>query len=185
MGDTELEVFSARLKELRTSLNLTQSEFASKIGSTASALSSYEKKLKNPSVIVAKRIAEHYNVSIDWLCGLSNRKSIEFKIDSCSDLIKMLIRIDERFLINPNIINNYPSIVFLDSPMDEFFKEWIKMRNLLKESVLDIDVYNLWIEKTLSKYKQKVLDSAGVIEGAFQEDKDHDDAIMDNEDEWK
>ena len=57
MGDTELQVFSDRIKKLRLSLNMTQKKFAEEIGITASALSSYEKNLKNPSIAVAKKIA--------------------------------------------------------------------------------------------------------------------------------
>ena len=41
--------FSKRLKELRTSLSLTQSEFASIIGTSQNALSNYEKGERNPS----------------------------------------------------------------------------------------------------------------------------------------
>ena len=50
MGDNELQVFADRLRELRKSLNLTQKEFADKIGITAAALSSYENNQINPSI---------------------------------------------------------------------------------------------------------------------------------------
>lgn len=63
MGDIELEVFSERLKSLRLELNMTQKEFAEKIGVTAAALSAYENNQKNPSIAVAKRISEKFNIS--------------------------------------------------------------------------------------------------------------------------
>ena len=68
---TQDEIFSQRLRELRASKEKTQAEFVEGLGITASALSSYEKNTKNPSINVVKRIAKKYNVSIDWLCGLS------------------------------------------------------------------------------------------------------------------
>ena len=37
MGDLELQIFADRLKHLRVSLGLTQSEFVEKLGITASA----------------------------------------------------------------------------------------------------------------------------------------------------
>lgn len=74
MGDIELEVFSERLKSLRLELNMTQKEFAERIGVTAAALSAYENNQKNPSIAVAKRISEKFNISLDWLCGLNEQK---------------------------------------------------------------------------------------------------------------
>ena len=62
MGDIELQIFADRLKELRLRRNLTQKDFAEKIGVTAAALSAYENNLKNPSVAVAKRIADASHV---------------------------------------------------------------------------------------------------------------------------
>ena len=71
MPDTT--VFGERLKQLRTKLKLSQRDFADKVGVTASALSSYEKGQKNPSVNVAINIATQFNVSLDWLCGIKNQ----------------------------------------------------------------------------------------------------------------
>ena len=43
MSEKELQIFSDRLKEFRTSRKISQKDFAEKIGITASALSQYEK----------------------------------------------------------------------------------------------------------------------------------------------
>ena len=71
-----LSAFGQRVKLLRQENNLSQRDFAERIGVTASALSSYEKAQKNPSVNVAVNIAREFGVTLDWLCGLvplSNR----------------------------------------------------------------------------------------------------------------
>lgn len=47
MNNSDLQIFSERLKQLRNSLNITQKEFAKKIGVTAAALSAYENNQKN------------------------------------------------------------------------------------------------------------------------------------------
>ena len=78
MGD--IVIFGERLKQLRSSLNLSQREFAEKVGITASALSTYEKGQKNPSVLVAINIAKEFHVSLDWLCGLK-KQSNKFRPD--------------------------------------------------------------------------------------------------------
>ena len=56
--------------------NLSQFEFAKEIGSSQSVIS---KILSGdpPSITVLTGIANKYNVSIDWLLGLSSRKSLK------------------------------------------------------------------------------------------------------------
>lgn len=98
MGDIELQIFADKLKELRLSLGLTQAEFVEKLGITASALSAYEKNQKNPSISIVKKIAEQYNVSIDWLCGLTNKKHVNNIISTVSDIVKLLLQIEEKYL---------------------------------------------------------------------------------------
>ena len=95
MGDIELEIFSQRLRELRLSLEMTQKEFAKELGITASALSSYEKNNINPSISIAKRIAEKYHVSIDWLCGLSDKKDLKHPFQTYGDIVSVLFDIDD------------------------------------------------------------------------------------------
>ena len=93
MGDIELQIFANRLKEFRTENGLTQKEFAEKIGVTAAALSAYENNSKNPSISVAKRIAEAFEISIDWLCGITDKKNSEDKIETYSDFISAILKL--------------------------------------------------------------------------------------------
>lgn len=168
MGDIELEIFAQRLRELRTSLGMTQKDFANELNITASALSSYEKNNINPSISIAKRIAEKYHVSIDWLCGLSDKMTYNNKIESYTDLYKILFEIESSehlefctvtTTINCGIIDTYPeyremdiqAIYFEDSNIISFMDEWQKMKVLHDSNTIDDDVYNLWKEKILLK----------------------------------
>ena len=94
MDNKELSVFAERLRNLRNELGISQTEFVDGIGITASSLSAYEKNSKIPSIGVVKKIAEKYNVSIDWLCGLSEDKQINQEIKTYSDLFKVLRKIN-------------------------------------------------------------------------------------------
>lgn len=78
----DLSLFGQRIKQLRQELDLSQRDFAEKIGVTASALSAYEKGQKNPSVNVAIEIASTFKVSLDWLCGLKNDATSKELIES-------------------------------------------------------------------------------------------------------
>ncbi len=154
--------FSNRLKELRTSMNMTQVQFASLVGTNQVTLSAYETGSTNPSLEVAKEIAQNCNVSIDWLCGLSDKKSLNNDIIDYTDLLRALINVcsvnyDGTFkpVVNPSTVCT-SSIEFEidgDDVVRKFFVEWKKMYNLLNSGTIDDELYKLWIEKELSKYK--------------------------------
>lgn len=160
MDNEELSIFSERLKNLRTGLGLSQTEFVDGIGITASSLSAYEKNSKIPSIGVVKKIAEKYNVSIDWLCGLSEDKQINQEIRTYSDLFKLLRKINnisKNFCIFESDYsessNTYSGVViFNDRYMAEMLDVWNKMTSLYHANSIDKDVLNLWEEKTINKY---------------------------------
>lgn len=160
MGDIELQVFADRLKELRLKKNITQKDFAEKIGVTAAALSAYENNVKNPSIAVAKRIAEVFHVSIDWLCGLTDKESYSEQFETFSDIIQILFRIDSEspftFSLEVDPYSRKASIVFDSPKIVQFIKEWEKIRQVYGQKLIDNDVYALWQEKELMKYHEKI-----------------------------
>lgn len=56
-----------RIKKLRKTLDLTQAEFAKRIGTTANVLTHYETGRRNPSSSVINNICKTFNVSETWL----------------------------------------------------------------------------------------------------------------------
>lgn len=56
-----------RLKELRTALNLTQQEFADKLGTSRNNIAGYEIGRRSPSDAVVTLICKEFNVNEDWL----------------------------------------------------------------------------------------------------------------------
>lgn len=63
---------NARIRKLRRTLDLTQAEFASRIGTTQNAMASYETGRRNPSSSVINNICKEFHVREDWLrtgCG--------------------------------------------------------------------------------------------------------------------
>lgn len=57
----------ARIKELRSTLNLSMEAFGNKIGVTKSSISKLEKSENNPSEQTLKLICREYNVNYLWL----------------------------------------------------------------------------------------------------------------------
>ena len=67
---TELTL-SERMRIIRHLRGIWQKEAAEAAGVTQAAISSYEKNKRTPSVGIIIRLAQLYNCSLDWLCGLS------------------------------------------------------------------------------------------------------------------
>ena len=162
--------FSTRIKELRTALKMTQSDFATSIGSSQNALSGYENGDRIPSYEILLSIAKTYNVSIDWLFGLSDIKSNLETITTYPDLFRLFIKILEtRYCEFDNIpiideIDADKSSVILtlhdDPNMQQFFTEWCRVFELHCNNTIDDELYHLWIEKELAKFENHKINGA-------------------------
>ena len=56
-----------KLKHLRESRSVTQAELAEAVGVSPTAISYFENGLKDPKLVVAKRIAKFFGVTVDEL----------------------------------------------------------------------------------------------------------------------
>ena len=59
--------FSNTLKSLRKSHNLTQSQFAAELNITQTAINYWENEKREPNLNMLQKIAEYFNVSLDYL----------------------------------------------------------------------------------------------------------------------
>ena len=67
-----MEIFAKRLKELRTQQKLSQKEMAEKLHIKQQSYSRYELATGEPSLATLREIATFFNVSTDYLVGLSD-----------------------------------------------------------------------------------------------------------------
>lgn len=155
--------FPKRIKELRSSLCKTQSDFADFIGTTQSALSGYENGDRTPSYEILIAISQKCNVSIDWLCGLSDKMTLDRHITTYKDLFTLFINLlDTKYQGSSKNIeiwksleleSNNITIVLHDDPnFKEFFTKWCKICVLHNSGDIDDDLYKMWIEKQLKEY---------------------------------
>ena len=63
-----------RLKELRESKGLTQKEVAEIIGYSEISYARYEKGEREPDISTLCKLAEYFNVTVDYLIGRGNLK---------------------------------------------------------------------------------------------------------------
>ncbi len=61
--------FAEKISAERAKKGVTQSDVAKAVGVTQTAMSYFESGDKIPSVAVVKRLAQYYEVSIDFLIG--------------------------------------------------------------------------------------------------------------------
>lgn len=157
---SDLSTFGQRIKQLRQENNLSQRDFAERIGVTASALSSYEKAQKNPSVNVAVRIATEFKVSLDWLCGLtgeSNRfqpdDTIPFDLPQALTLLLELIthgiltipkEIDEE---NDEIIGYDYSLLEVSGLLEDFLRDERAIVDLYANGAISEDNLRICVDE--------------------------------------
>lgn len=84
-----MEIFSKRLKKIRTDAKLTQQQFADKIGVSVSALSYYETGKRIPDIVLLAKICIYFNISSEYFLGETNsikKENVEVsKITRLSD----------------------------------------------------------------------------------------------------
>lgn len=88
-----------RLKQVRKNLELTQQEFAQKIGTSQNVLANYEIGRRNPSNSVINNICKTFNVNEEWLRTGNGEMFVE--IDKDEELMRwagtVLAQSDEVF----------------------------------------------------------------------------------------
>lgn len=92
----------SRIKQLRENRGLIQEILASELGITQQMLSKYERDVLCIKVDVLKRIAEYFNVTTDYLRGVSEVKrdlqgqmKVNKTLDTYYDLIEIYKGLDE------------------------------------------------------------------------------------------
>ena len=92
----------SRIKQLRENRGLIQEILASELGITQQILSKYERDVLCIKVDVLKRIAEYFNVTTDYLLGVSEVKrdlqgqmKVNKTLDTYYDLIEIYKGLDE------------------------------------------------------------------------------------------
>ncbi|MFH1637556.1 MAG: helix-turn-helix transcriptional regulator, partial [Candidatus Woesearchaeota archaeon] len=73
------KLLGARVYELRRRVNLTQAQFAERVGVSNDTISRIERGIRSPSFDVLERIAKALDIEVLELFNFSNRKFLEPK----------------------------------------------------------------------------------------------------------
>lgn len=155
-------ILAIRIKELRKSLKMTQKEFSEFVGCTAATLSAYENDSKSPSLEIIKGIAEKCNISIDWLCGLSDSMSNSDEYKTYKDLATALIDIDyyAGIVFSTDKDDKYDNSIYFDDPIiNDFIAEWFQATLIRDNRKLNkkmaASMYESWKKDKLEELSNK------------------------------
>lgn len=66
--------YVTRIRNLREDSDLTQSQIADYLGTSQTMYARYERGANEMPIRHLIKLAEYYKVSLDYLCGLTNKK---------------------------------------------------------------------------------------------------------------
>lgn len=83
--------FSKRIRELRIQNKISQVDLAKRLNVTKQAISSYENGNRSPSHEIIISLSRHFNVSTDYLYGLSNKTHVSLDVSKLNPTQVLLI----------------------------------------------------------------------------------------------
>ncbi|WP_458407190.1 helix-turn-helix domain-containing protein [Anaerotignum sp.] len=110
VGDDMMSRFPERLKELRKSRNISQQKLGAYLNYGYTAIANYESGRNEPSFDTLMKIAVFFDVTVDYLIGLSDEPMIMNTISiSETRLLEMYRKLNEE---NKQIIMEMVGIIF-------------------------------------------------------------------------
>ncbi len=88
-----------RLKELRKKNNLTQKEVAEKLIITPNGYSYYENNINEPNIETLCKLADLYNVSLDYLVGRNFKNDLGYLSDTQKNAVKLIQQLNNQNLM--------------------------------------------------------------------------------------
>lgn len=150
-------MFSDKVRRLRAENKLSQRAFAERIGVSPTTIVSYEKGGKVPAYEVLVNICREFGVSLDWLCDIN--ADAEKPKETAADVARMVAKVMR--MCNSYSIEEGDSdsaiieLSFISKELRSFLMEYSKMARLLKDKVIDQELFDLW-------YNKKIVDLEGV-----------------------
>ena len=156
--DFDLNQIKKRLKE--TFGDDTQVEIGRRINSSQANVSKMLSGSQEPTMETVFHIAKEYDVSVDWLLGLSDVKKRTTKLKTYGDVLKAFVSLGETGIIWPypnNIISvdgsnpELPEVTTFgvnDEILRSLLYEWKRMAQSPE------DIYDMWLEKRIEEYSE-------------------------------
>lgn len=154
--DIEENVIRKRLKEI-FGVD-TQTNVGKRINTTQANVSKMLSGKQEPTIETLYHIAKEYDVSVDWILGLSDVKKRTTSIKTYGDVLKSFVSLGELGIIWPfpnNMISvdgsnpelpEVTSFGIRDEILRSLLYEWKRMAQGPK------DIYEMWLKKRIEEY---------------------------------
>lgn len=145
LNNNEPILVGERIKNLRESKGESQEKLGEAVGLSQNSISKLEKGITNLTLENLCNMAEHFNVSIDYICTGKNSDSILM-------LLEKYISLDYTELSEGEDIHlKYPVI----SIRKYFFDYLMRKATAQKDKYLPNDVKEIWIEKETKRFYEQ------------------------------
>ena len=137
------EVFGKRLLELRDERNETQEQLAKAVNITRQSLSRYEANERTPNIELIYNIAKHYEVSADYLLGLSEVKSLDNRVQAACEVTGLSEEAIEKLnncynnKVTPEFTETISDIISCDSFFEMIEELWRYGETLLQTEYIE------------------------------------------------
>ena len=162
------KLIAERIKKLRKTLNMTQTELATKLETNQAAVSAWELGDRLPGTEFLYKMATEFNVSIDWLLGLSDRMYLNGGVKTYTDLLRLLVAVlsakdsknmnsvFELTFDNDNAVLGGVILTVEDIHIRDFLTQWESIYKLYMSHVVDKEIYDLWLEKHYAEMNEPI-----------------------------
>lgn len=96
-----MSIFGERLRKLRESIGLNQSDFGAKFNLSHNAIGMYERGVREPNMDRIIQFADFFGVSIDYLYGRTNDRQKLFQVETREFMDMLHLSDDELFEMRP------------------------------------------------------------------------------------
>ena len=126
-------IFSERLIELRTKKKIMAKDIAEYIGVSKQAFSQYEKQQSTPSTDILIAISKYFNVSLDYLTGLTDYPDI---FNSKQRLTEEELELIQDF----RLLNKYEQNIIIGKISEMIYNKNIEKNSIeAAEEIAEID----------------------------------------------
>lgn len=148
----ELSIVAQRIKKLRERNDESQIDLAKAINISKATLANYEQDKANLPLETAKKIAQHYKVSIDFICGLSE------DMETSAGVLDTLCRYISLDVVTFSVGQSHKiPVVSINKDFFNYLNVLVKAGQLKEREVPD-EVINAWCEKEAEKVKNSLRD---------------------------
>ncbi|SIQ54130.1 HD domain-containing phosphohydrolase [Halanaerobium kushneri] len=146
--------FKDRLRTLRKEMNLTQDKLATKLNYSRSTIAQYERGVRTPSNNFLIEVANFFEVSMDYLMGLTHLDFAKSNNNLSESLIQALSKIhSKKFYYKKNFSQN---VAALASEIGKFLSFSAQNLELLNTAALLHDIGEIYLPLEIINKNEKL-----------------------------